>query len=91
MEVDAAWARLRQKLIAMKQRGEPVRTKIDKVPNTIVEVGIDYVKLHSAKSRTGKDRTITARDIAKRDNSTHGAMIRTLRCLGDYPPLRRVA
>src|SRR3990172_3672317 len=88
MEVDAAWARLRQKLIAMQQRGEPVCTLKRLDPNTIVEVGIDYVILHAAKSRSGKDRRITARDIAKRDNGKHGAMIRTLRDLGGYPPLR---
>lgn len=82
-----AWLRLRRKLVEMQRVGQPVPTLQLSVVNTIVEIGEDYVILYSVRSKTGKTRRIDAVTLGTRDRGPNGAIIRTLRELGDYPPV----
>ena len=55
------WIKLRPELLRRQRQGEPVRTPVQRIPNTILEVGDDYVIVLSARGK--KPRKILAQEI----------------------------
>ena len=59
------WLKLHGEFIRRKQNGEPIYTPTQKIPNTIVEVGEDYVIVKSSRGR--KPRKILAQEVNSGD------------------------
>jgi len=55
------WTKLHPELLRRQRIGEPMETLVQYVPNTILEVGADYVIVRSSRGCTA--RTIFAHEI----------------------------